>query len=188
MLRGRSRLAGLVVSFFALADAQIHFKRQNSNQLSNPQETYMAESKLETELTLRDLMRDRKEDVVKVALAARKAVLKTAGKCSEIIYETYCISNAFTFTGKQGQGFIHIATYAAHVNLGFDRGTELDDPDEMLKGTGKLIRHVRLNSVADVRDTSVIDLIAQAVKQGRAMAEEKGGVAEPTFVVKRREK
>jgi hypothetical protein len=148
----------------------------------------MAESKNQTELILRDLMRDRKEEVVKIALAARKAVLKTAGKCSEIIYETYCISNAFTYTGKQGQGFIHIATYAEHVNLGFDRGTELDDPEGMLKGTGKLIRHIRLNSLADVREESVIDLVAQAVAKGRSMAEEKGILDKPIVVVKRREK
>jgi hypothetical protein len=137
----------------------------------------MAESKTQTEMILRDLMRDRKEDV-----------LKTAGKCSELIYETYCISNAFTFTGKQGQGFIHIATYAGHVNLGFDRGTELDDPEEKLKGTGKLIRHIRLNSIADVRDDSVIQLIAQAVSQGRTMAEEKGELDEAIVVVKRSKK
>ncbi len=148
----------------------------------------MAESNTHTELILRELMRDRKEEVVKIALAARKAVLKAAGKCSELIYETYCISNAFTFTGKQGQGFIHIATYAEHVNLGFDRGTELGDPEEKLKGTGKLIRHVRLNSIADVRDGSVIQLIAQAVLQGRTMAEEKGELDEAIVVVKRSKK
>ncbi len=77
----------------------------------------MSDSNRQTETILRELMRGRKEEVIKVALAARKAVLKAAGKCSEIIYETYCVSNAFTFTGKQGQGFIHIATYAEHVNL-----------------------------------------------------------------------
>ena len=146
----------------------------------------MADSKRETELVLRDLMQDRREEVVRIALAARKAVLKTAGQCSELIYETYCISNAFTFTGKQGQGFIHIATYAEHVNLGFDRGTELDDPDGKLKGTGKLIRHIRLSSIADVRDNSVIHLITQAVEQGRIMAEKKGGITEAIVVVKRR--
>ncbi|MBN8600181.1 MAG: DUF1801 domain-containing protein [Planctomycetes bacterium] len=148
----------------------------------------MAGSKNETELILRELMRGREEDVIKIALAARKAVLKAAGKCSEIIYETYCISNAFTFTGKQGQGFIHIATYAEHVNMGFDRGTELDDSDSRLAGTGKLIRHIRLKSIADSRDPAVVRLIEQAVEQGRAMADAKGGSAEPIVVVKRRQK
>lgn len=148
----------------------------------------MAGSKNETELILRELMQGREDGVIKIALAARKAVLKVAGKCSEIIYETYCISNAFTFTGKQGQGFIHIATYAEHVNLGFDRGTELGDPDKRLAGTGKLVRHIRLKSIVDTRDPAVVRLIEQAVDQGRAMAEAKGESAEPIVVVKRRQK
>lgn len=148
----------------------------------------MAGSKNETELILRELMQGREDGVIKIALAARKAVLKVAGKCCEIIYETYCISNAFTFTGKQGQGFIHIATYAEHVNLGFDRGTELDDPDKRLTGTGKLVRHIRLKSIVDTRDPAVVRLIEQAVDQGRAMAAAKGESAEPIVVVKRRQK
>jgi hypothetical protein len=142
----------------------------------------------QTELILRELMIDRLEEVIKAALAARAAVLNSAGQCSELIYETYCISNAFTYTGKQGQGFIHIATYAKHVNIGFDRGTELNDPDGLLHGTGKLIRHVRLNSAADVKEESILRLIDSAVEQGRAMAEKKGGVVAASVVVKRRTK
>jgi hypothetical protein len=148
----------------------------------------MAQSRVQTELVLRELMRDRADEVVKIALAARKAVLKAAGKCSELIYEVYCISDAFTFTGKQGQGFIHIATYAQHVNLGFDHGSELDDPDGLLKGTGKRIRHIRLNKVADVKQKPVIHLIEQAVEQGLAMAEQRGGVVPAKVVVNRRSK
>lgn len=126
--------------------------------------------------------------MIKAALAARKAVLNSAGQCSELIYETYCISNAFSYTGKQGQGFIHIATYATHVNIGFDRGTELNDPDGLLHGTGKLIRHVRLNSAADVKEESILRLIDASVKQGLTMAETQGGVVAASGVVKRRTK
>ena len=147
----------------------------------------MTSSKMSTELILRELMRGRSDEVVDIALAARKAVLKVAGKCSELIYETYCISNAFTFTGKQGGGFIHIATYSNHVNLGFDRGTELDDPTGLLKGTGKLIRHIRLNSVHDLKGDAVTALIEDAVRGGLAMAEKKEGKMPSQVVVKRKE-
>ncbi len=146
----------------------------------------MAASNTPTELILRELLQDRSESVVNVALAARKAVLKIAGKCSELIYETYCISNAFTFTGKQGQGFIHIATYAEHVNIGFDHGTELDDPEGLLQGTGKRIRHVRLHRASDMKQAGLIHLIEQAVEHGLTMAEQKGGRVDPQVVVKRR--
>jgi hypothetical protein len=140
----------------------------------------------DTELILRELMQDRPEPVVRTALAARKAVLKLAVECSELIYETYCISNAFSFTGKQGQGFLHIATYANHVNLVFDRGTELEDPEELLQGTGKRIRHIRLNGVSDVKRGEVVQLILGAVQQGLAMAELKNGRVAASVIVKRR--
>lgn len=148
----------------------------------------MAGSKQQTELILRELMQDRPDEVVAAALAARKAVLKLAGECSELIYETYCISNAFTFTGKQGQGFIHIATYAKHVNIGFDRGTELEDPEGLLAGTGKRIRHIRMSNASDVKRDSILRLIEAAVEQGRTMAATKGGGQAASVVVKRRSK
>jgi len=74
------------------------------------------------------------------------------------------------------------------VNIGFDRGTEPEDPDELLKGTGKLIRHIRLNNASDVKLDSIVRLIDAAVEQGRAMAEEKGGAVAASVVVKRRSK
>jgi hypothetical protein len=148
----------------------------------------MAAAKRQTELILRELMQDRPDEVVKTALAARRAVLRLAGECSELIYETYCISNAFTFTGNQGQGFIHIATYAKHVNIGFDWGAELEDPDELLAGTGKRIRHICLSNTSNVERESILRLIDAAVEHGRAMAEKKGGRVTATVVVKRRSK
>ncbi len=159
--------------------------RVQSSIFLKPRMTMSAPS---TELILRELMQDRPEHVVRTALAARNAVLKLAGECSELIYETYCISNAFTFTGKQGQGFIHIATYAKHVNLGFDRGTELEDPEELLLGTGRLIRHIRLNGVSDMKRREVAKLIHGAVQQGLAMAELKNGRVAASVIVKRRSK
>lgn len=148
----------------------------------------MRNDSLPTELTLRELMQSRRDEVTEIALAARNAVLKSSGPCSELIYETYAVSIAFTFTGKLGQAFIHIATYANHVNLGFNRGVDLDDPDGLLKGTGKKIRHLRLESSSDLKRKPVKNLISAAIAQGWAMAEEKGGAKPPTVQIKRAKK
>ncbi len=145
----------------------------------------MPEAALPAELILRQLMKDRPDQVVAAALAARRAVLKSAGECCELIYETYCISDAFSFTGKLGQSFIHIATYAGHVNVGFSRGTELDDPEGLLEGTGKLIRHVRIGSLSDLKKAPFKRLIDAAVAQGHQMAEKKGGSVPARVTVNR---
>ncbi len=36
-----------------------------------------------------------------------------------------------------------IAPHAAHVNVVFHRGTELNDPDGVLEGSGRSMRHVK---------------------------------------------
>lgn len=114
---------------------------------------------------------DRPDSVVEIALAAQAAVLKFVPNCKQLIYNSYAVSNVFTFSGKLGQAFIHIATYENHVNLGFNRGTLLDDPSKMLNGTGKLIRHIRLESKDTIKKKEVTKLIQLAIEQGRELVE-----------------
>lgn len=127
----------------------------------------------EAERRICELLTSRPDDVVELALAARKTVRKAAGKCCELVYSTYAVSSVHSFTGKLGQAFIHIAVYAGHVNLGFNHGTKLEDEDGLLVGTGKLIRHVRLESKSDLRKPAIKKLIANAVQQGRHLAADK---------------
>lgn len=58
---------------------------------------------------------------------------------------------AYGYGRKYADLICAIAPYAAHVNLMFSRGTELDDPEGLLEGTGKHARHVKLRGVEDVR-------------------------------------
>jgi hypothetical protein len=168
--------------------AQSNPNQSNPNQ-SNPNQSNPIES-AETELAIQRMLSDRTDQVVDVAIAARKAVLKAAKKsvkagCSELIYDSYCVSDCFSFSAKLGQAFIHIATYANHVNLGFNFGAQLDDPDEILSGDGKLIRHIRLNSVADLRKKSTKDMIARSIVLGKKMAQEKNGIQPPVVIFNR---
>jgi hypothetical protein len=54
-----------------------------------------------------------------------------------------------------------------HVVFGFMRGAMLRDPEKLLEGTGKYLRHVKLRSVADVRRAGVRSLLKQAVRLNR---------------------
>ena len=51
-----------------------------------------------------------------------------------------------------------------HVTFAFLRGAALPDPEKLLEGTGKGVRHVKLRSVADVNRSGVKRLIAAAAK------------------------
>ena len=54
-----------------------------------------------------------------------------------------------------------------HVTFAFMRGATLPDPEKLLEGTGKGVRHVKLRSVADVKRPGVKKLIAEAAKLNR---------------------
>lgn len=56
-----------------------------------------------------------------------------------------------------------IMPHTNHVNLVFFRGAELDDPDKLLEGTGKGMRHVKISSAKDIRKRAISDLIRSAV-------------------------
>jgi hypothetical protein len=57
-----------------------------------------------------------------------------------------------------------IAVYSKWVNLYFFEGGALPDPEGLLQGTGTTVRHIRLDSAADLDRPAVKALIAAALK------------------------
>ena len=64
--------------------------------------------------------------------------------------------------------FCYIATNAGHVNLGFPRGASLPDPNRVLEGEGKTMRHIKFASLRDVERPFVRRYIQAAMEQGGA--------------------
>lgn len=54
-----------------------------------------------------------------------------------------------------------------HVTFAFMRGAALPDPEKLLEGTGKGVRHVKLRSIADVRKPGVKKLVVEAATLNR---------------------
>ncbi len=61
-------------------------------------------------------------------------------------------------------GFVFaIVIHKDHVNLQFARGTELDDPERILEGTGKKIRHVKINNTKEINSDKLKNMVIEAV-------------------------
>lgn len=74
----------------------------------------------------------------------------------ELIHDdqpTACVGNA---------AFAYVDAFTAHVNVGFFRGASLDDPKQLLEGTGKFMRHVKLRPGRDVDAAALTKLIGAA--------------------------
>jgi hypothetical protein len=51
-----------------------------------------------------------------------------------------------------------------HVTLGFHYGTSLKDPEGLLEGTGKNIRHVKLRTIDDLEQEGLRNLVQAAAR------------------------
>src|SRR5438552_2749152 len=113
---------------------------------------------------LRDLLLPYPVAVVQMALALRELVLKEAPDANEVISRGYAVSIAFTFTERWMDAFCYVAVYKAHVNLGFNRGTQLPGAEGVLEGTGKLMRHLPVRAPADLDNPNLRRFLRAALK------------------------
>lgn len=69
--------------------------------------------------------------------------------------------------------FGYVNAFGNHVNVGFFRGAEIADPDDLLEGVGKFMRHVKLRPGREVAGTALRKLIETAYldMKGRLQAE-----------------
>ena len=99
-----------------------------------------------------------------LALTTRELVLVEAPNSTELIYDAYnAVATGYSFTGRPSDAFIHIAVYARWVNLGFNRGSEIDDPQGSLQGSGRWIRHIRIADPGDLEKPTVRAFVKAAV-------------------------
>jgi len=68
-------------------------------------------------------------------------------------HPTACVADA---------AFAYVNAFKSHVNVGFFRGAELADPANLLEGTGKYMRHVKLRPGSSTDAYALLQLIELA--------------------------
>lgn len=97
----------------------------------------------------------------------RQLLLEIEPDCNEILYHTHALTAVFSLSDKLADAFCMIPIYSNHLNLGFNKGTLLKDPHQLLTGTGNLIRHIDVHDNADYRNMNVTALIKEAIAFAR---------------------
>lgn len=96
--------------------------------------------------------------------AARQWLLEFLPPVVEIIYDaTQAVTIGYSFTERTSDHFIHLPMYGKGINLGFNHGAKLHDPEKRLIGEGSQVRHLKLPSLAVLEDSYVQDLMNQAM-------------------------
>ena len=103
--------------------------------------------------------------ITDLALALREIILEEVPNASESVYQLYTVAIWFGFSGKMKDMFCFITTSANHINLGFPRGSMLPDPNRVLEGEGKAMRHIKFANLRDLERSFVRRYIHASIEQ-----------------------
>ena len=93
----------------------------------------------------------------------REFILELHPDGNELLYHTHALTAVFSISEKLADAYCMIPIYTNHLNLGFNKGTLIKDPYNLLTGTGNLIRHIPVKEPGDYRNDQVKQLIKSAV-------------------------
>ena len=121
--------------------------------------------------------KESKADFDKLIAQSSPAVRALAKKMRVLVLDIFPDANEKTYWGwsntwygsseKTANAVFSISPMKDYVQLYFMHGTELSDPDELLEGTGKKLRHVNIRQAADLKQTALLRLMKRAVAHGK---------------------
>lgn len=81
----------------------------------------------------------------------------------ELVFDTYNSLNiGYGFTEKAWDCYCGIIVYRKHLNLSFPSGATLTDPEGILQGKGAKVRHLKIKSLADIKEPLVSAILGEA--------------------------
>jgi hypothetical protein len=80
--------------------------------------------------------------------------------CGDDVQEVLHDGHPTACVGDAAFGYVN--AFTAHVNVGFFRGAEIADPEGLLQGTGKFMRHVKITPDRAADSAALTRLIDRA--------------------------
>lgn len=110
------------------------------------------------------LLEVKESNLVKTFHDLRDFIIEIYPDSNELLYHTHALTTVFSLSDKLSDAFCMIPIYTNHLNLGFNKGTLLEDKNNLLIGTGKLIRYIPIITELDYRNSKVEKLIMSAIE------------------------
>jgi hypothetical protein len=104
--------------------------------------------------------------VREIAVKAREVILSVMPGATEKVYPGWKVIQ-YAVGADMKAVFAVISPQRERVNLGLANGVDLEDPDGLLEGDGKAIRHVKLTSPEAASAPAVRELVRGALQATR---------------------
>ena len=107
-------------------------------------------------------------EIVRIAKKMFKKLRTVVPNATILVYDNYnAIAVGFGPCERTSDAILSIALYPKWVSLFFLQGANLPDPGKHLCGTGKVARHIVLDSADDLDHPEVMKLIELALVRAR---------------------
>ncbi len=117
-----------------------------------------------------DVLALAKPELRPVCEALRRLVASLHGGFVEVVWPNHGIASYGVGPKKMTQHYAFIGVQNSQINLGFYHGATLRDPDGLLEGSGKKLRHVKVRDVAATKTTALVALLRQAIADRSRLA------------------
>jgi hypothetical protein len=114
--------------------------------------------------TFEDAVAKAEPEARALAHQLRALVIKVMPEVVEVPWPKMRMASYGVGPKKKTEHFCYISAQKNDVNLGFYCGAELPDPDGLLQGTGKLLRHVKIREPRELRNPALRKLLKTASK------------------------
>jgi hypothetical protein len=102
--------------------------------------------------------------IQKIARLVRQLIAKIYPGIVEVVWEKQRMAGYGIGPKKMSEQFGYLGIFKNHVNLGFYYGTQLSDPSNLIEGTGKNLRHIKIRHEADINNPEIKILIEKALE------------------------
>lgn len=110
-----------------------------------------------------DILSSATPEIRRICKALRKQIQAMDADNIEIVWPRQRIASYGVGPKKMSEHYVYVAPMKQHVNLGFYHGVTLADPNSLLDGTGKRLRHIKIYTIDDTERTDIHKLIRAAI-------------------------
>jgi hypothetical protein len=103
--------------------------------------------------------------VKEIATRLRKLILEIYPDVVEVPWPKQRIIGYGVGPKKMSEHFCYIGAHGDHVNLGFYYGAELWDPEGLLEGTGKKMRHIKIRKLEESEGPALRKIVELSLEE-----------------------
>lgn len=118
--------------------------------------------------TFDELIAGKDPCVIKIAITLRRLIYQLHPESVEVVRLGDKAASFGVGPKKMSEAYVYIMPLRDRVNLGFYLGADLPDPQKLLEGTGKNLRHTKVHTMEIASSPALHDLITASITERKA--------------------